>query len=70
MMPDRQLRRRLLRCVNALAALAASVVVLGSLGARHGTIPALGPALMPGHGAGAASAVASSSGMVSRELRP
>jgi hypothetical protein len=70
MMPDRQLRRRLLHCVNAFAALAASVVVLGLLGARHGNLPALGPAMMPGHSAGATNATGSSSGMVSWELRP
>lgn len=50
MMHDRQLARRLRRYGNGLAAAVASALVLVLLGASHGTRPALGPALVPGHG--------------------
>ncbi|HBW19060.1 MAG TPA: hypothetical protein DEH11_08620 [Actinobacteria bacterium] len=39
------------RVVNAVLALAVSAAVLVVLGSGHGTIPALGSALLPGHGA-------------------
>jgi len=39
------------RVVNIIAALCVSVVLLGVLGFGYGTIPALGPALVPGRGA-------------------
>ena len=53
-MTDIERRRRSLelrRYGNAAVALVASVVVLALLGAGLGTLPALGPALVPGHGA-------------------
>jgi penicillin amidase len=51
MMPERRrARRQLFRYGNALVALAASAVVLGLLAAGHGSLPALGSALVPGHG--------------------
>jgi penicillin amidase len=43
--------RRLLRRGNAAAALAVSACLLGLLGAGFGVVPALGRALVPGHGA-------------------
>ena len=51
MMPERRHARPLRRYGNAAAALLASILVLGLLGAGLKTIPALGPALVPGHGA-------------------
>lgn len=60
MMQDRQLAHRLRRYGNGLAAMLASALVLGLLAAGHGTIPALGPALVPGHGAWAPNATDSS----------
>jgi penicillin G amidase len=43
--------RRLRRSAHAAIALAASAALLVVLGAGYGPIPALGPALLPGHGA-------------------
>jgi hypothetical protein len=43
--------RRFGRAANVVAALCASVVLLGVLGFGYGPIPALGPALDPGRGA-------------------
>ncbi len=43
--------RRLLQYGNGVVALAASCSLLGLLGAGLGAVPALGPALVPGHGA-------------------
>src|SRR5580700_4856318 len=51
MMPERRHARPLGQYGNAAAALLASILVLGLLGAGLRTIPALGPALVPGHGA-------------------
>jgi hypothetical protein len=43
--------RRALLIVNAVAALAVSAGLLALLGAGAGGVPALGPLLVPGHGA-------------------
>ena len=43
-------RRRVLRYGNGVVALAASACLLAVLGTGLGTVPALGPALVPGHG--------------------
>jgi hypothetical protein len=43
--------RRGLLIANAVAALAVSVGLLALLGAGGGDLPALGPMLVPGHGA-------------------
>ena len=51
MMPERQHARSLHQYGNAAAALLVSILILGLLGAGLKTIPALGPALVPGHGA-------------------
>jgi penicillin amidase len=51
MMLERRRTRQLRRYGNGVAALAASIAVLGLLGAGLKTIPALGAALVPGHGA-------------------
>src|SRR5262249_35195753 len=51
MMPARRSARPLQQYGNAAAALLAAIVVLVVLGAGVQTIPALGPALVPGHGA-------------------
>jgi penicillin amidase len=51
MMPERRHARPLGQYGNAAAALLASILVLGLLGAGLKTLPALGPALVPGHGA-------------------
>jgi penicillin amidase len=51
MMLERRRSRQLRLYGNGVAALAASVAVLGVLGAGLKTIPALGSALVPGHGA-------------------
>jgi len=48
---SRRRSRRLLRYGNGVAALAVSAVVLALLGVGLGSAPALGPALVPGHGA-------------------
>src|SRR5215469_15990894 len=48
---SRRRSRRLLRYGNGVAALAVSAVVLVLLGVGLGSAPALGPALVPGHGA-------------------
>ena len=42
--------RRLFQYGNVAAAAAVSGAMLAVLGAGHGAIPALGPALVPGHG--------------------
>jgi len=47
----RRRRRRLFRVSNAALALIASACVLGLLGVGFTVVPALGPALVPGHGA-------------------
>jgi penicillin amidase len=49
-MDRRRHSRRLFRYGNGIAAVAAAAIVLGFLGAGHGSVPALGPALVPGHG--------------------
>jgi penicillin amidase len=51
MMPERRRSRPLRQYGNVAAALLASAIVLGLLGAGLATVPALGPALVPGHGA-------------------
>ena len=51
MMPARRPARPLQHYGNAAAAMLAAIVVLVVLGAGVQTIPALGPALVPGHGA-------------------
>ena len=43
--------RRVLLIANAVAALAVSAALLALLGAGAGSLPALGPTLVPGHGA-------------------
>jgi hypothetical protein len=43
--------RRALLILNAVAALAASIGLLVLLGVGAGRVPALGPLLVPGHGA-------------------
>jgi hypothetical protein len=43
--------RRTLLISNAVAALIVSAVLLALLGAGAGGVPALGPLLVPGHGA-------------------
>ncbi len=50
MMPGRRRFRHARRVVHALIALCVSAAVLGVLAFGYGTIPALGPALDPGHG--------------------
>jgi penicillin amidase len=50
MMPGRRRARQARRVIHALIALSASAAVLGVLAFGYGTIPALGPALDPGHG--------------------
>lgn len=51
--------RQVRRIVNAALALAVSAVMLGVLGSGHGSVPALGSALLPGHGAWTLAAVGS-----------
>ena len=53
---DARRGRKIIRTGNGVAALAVSVCLLGVLGAGLGTIPALGRALLPGHGAWASAA--------------
>ena len=50
MMPGRRRARQARRVIHALIAACASAAVLGVLAFGYGTIPALGPALDPGHG--------------------
>jgi penicillin G amidase len=50
MMPGRRRARQARRMLHALIALGVSAAVLGVLAFGYGTIPALGPALDPGHG--------------------
>jgi penicillin amidase len=50
MMPGRRPSRQVGRVVNALIALCVSAAVLGVLAFGYGAVPALGPALDPGHG--------------------
>ena len=50
MMPGRRRARQARRVIHALIAVCASAAVLGVLAFGYGTIPALGPALDPGHG--------------------
>jgi penicillin G amidase len=56
MMPARRRSRQVRRVIHALIALCASAAVLGVLAFGYGTIPALGPALDPGHGVWTAAA--------------
>lgn len=50
--PGRLMRvRRALLILNAVAAVAASIGLLVLLGVGAGRVPALGPLLVPGHGA-------------------
>lgn len=51
--------RKIFYTGNGVVALAASACLLGALGLGLGTTPALGPALLPGHGAWASAASAS-----------
>jgi penicillin G amidase len=53
---DARRARTIVRTGNGVAALAVSACLLGALGAGLGTIPALGRALLPGHGAWASAA--------------
>ncbi len=48
--------RKLLQDGNAVVAVAAAALVLGLLAVGHGSLPALGPALVPGHGVWASAA--------------
>ena len=48
---DAQRARKIIRTGNGVVALAVSACLLGALGAGFGTVPALGRALLPGHGA-------------------
>ncbi|HEY4849376.1 MAG TPA: penicillin acylase family protein, partial [Streptosporangiaceae bacterium] len=50
MMPGPRRPRRAWRVIHVLIALGASAAVLGVLAFGYGTVPALGPALDPGHG--------------------
>ena len=50
MMPGRRRSSQVWRGIHALIALCASAAVLGVLAFGDGTVPALGPALDPGHG--------------------
>jgi penicillin G amidase len=58
MMLERRRSRQLRRYGNGVAALAASIAVLALLAAGLRTIPALGSALVPGHGAWTSAAAA------------
>jgi penicillin G amidase len=51
MLPERHRLRQARRVIHAVAALCVSAALLGLLAFGYGTIPALGPALDPGHGA-------------------
>jgi len=51
MLIDARRARTIIRTGNGVVALAVSACLLGALGAGFGTIPALGRALLPGHGA-------------------
>jgi penicillin amidase len=53
-----QCSRQAIKAGNALAALAVSACLLGVLGVGYGTWPALGRALVPGHGAWTSAATA------------
>jgi penicillin G amidase len=52
----RRRSRKLFRFGNGVVAVAAAAIVLGLLAAGHGSLPALGPALVPGHGVWASAA--------------
>jgi penicillin G amidase len=56
MLIDARRARTIFRAGNGLVAVAVSACLLGALGAGFGTIPALGRALLPGHGAWASAA--------------
>ncbi|HEY5988999.1 MAG TPA: penicillin acylase family protein, partial [Streptosporangiaceae bacterium] len=56
MLPEQRGGRLAWRGLGALAALAVSVAVLGLFAFGYGPVPALGPALAPGHGAWASAA--------------
>ncbi len=56
MLPERARSWQVGRVIHAVIALCASAAVLGLLAFGYGQIPALGPALVPGHGAWTSSA--------------